>query len=934
MDKSPEPTREDDLSTANQPLTSSGSEEHTKHTEAMTGDCATGNPGLTIQDEEHAKATKERSFTSSPESSSKSHHSSVKHARVTFLDSVTLAEPELKKSEVESKTEHNIEEPLAGLDQEPNKHASQVHASADLGGALPKSINSAVVTKEPESTTNTSDVNNGPNSENAPKIGFKHDPDEERVLANVELDDGSSSKSKKKKKKNKRRPKSQRGENAPTGFEPFYADAPMTPKEAEENKSIYDPALPILDRIDEGIKRFLYKRRLEPYRRKVFLKYLQYGGVSVGPNHSQGVTPSELKEMTKEEAMQARCTTATFPKRGKPYPISFNDVATGYLTGFYMGHYNPDTEEEIKVCTDTMKNFFTYLLYHNVCPEQKEDLEEARRTCDRAAKELWMNQQLVHHGGPGDFNRGCSVLFGGYYFGDVHDPEAWENVPHFDGKVFTIEMARKAVKYGVAIAGNDRTARKFKILADLDMIEAKQVPDIDGFEVISVEEPSEETIGLYRELAPDLGPVGKIRAKEFRDPARGPFDLAPWEKVDWDAGFAPTYEFEFLVEPDLFPYILPGMKIISGVYETNFGQYYFDEIMSVLPSFYKFMYNDWMMDYVVPAPIKYIPDEEEVARRRAKESIMRPPEPTPAEWAMHMMAHEIDWVIRPGQTVMDAVWQMIHTLERFGWDMEEVKDLLGLVDPNPLKGKERANKGELRPVRLSNEPRNIPLFETPDQAFDRTIGYFQNPERIKPVIAPEVIAKILKQKKEKLEKEQAEKEVQASVGQNIEKSQGAEGQPKGQPNPDIPPEAMAYFMKSVKKQIEKEQAEKGAETPITPELIQKFVKKTMEYVEKEVAKRKAQTSDEQKTAKNQVSEGQPRRGPTNDKGIQTVDGWKNAKSQEAEGQSNLGATDNQATQTTSGDQKAAKKQESEGQPNLGATDKASQFSGEQKTVKN
>jgi hypothetical protein len=97
------------------------------------------------------------------------------------------------------------------LDQEPNKYASQVHAGADLGGASPKAIDSAVATKEPENTTNTSDVNNGPKSENAPKIGFKHDPDEERVLANVELDDGSSSKSKKK-KKNKRRPKSQRGE--------------------------------------------------------------------------------------------------------------------------------------------------------------------------------------------------------------------------------------------------------------------------------------------------------------------------------------------------------------------------------------------------------------------------------------------------------------------------------------------------------------------------------------------------------------------------------------------------------------------------------------------------------------------------------------------------------------------------------------------------
>mgnify|MGYP006950202812 FL=1 len=100
---------------------------------------------------------------------------------------------------------------MTGLCQESNKHASLVHAGADIGGASPKTTNAAVVTKEPESTMDTSNANNGPNSENAPKIGFKHDPDEERVLANVELDDGSSSKSKKK-KKNKRRPKSQRGQ--------------------------------------------------------------------------------------------------------------------------------------------------------------------------------------------------------------------------------------------------------------------------------------------------------------------------------------------------------------------------------------------------------------------------------------------------------------------------------------------------------------------------------------------------------------------------------------------------------------------------------------------------------------------------------------------------------------------------------------------------
>lgn len=464
-------------------------------------------------------------------------------------------------------------------------------------------------------------------------------------------------------------------------------------------------------------------------------------------------------------------------------------------TGFYMGYYNTDTEEEIKVCTDTMKNFFTYLLYHDVCPEQKEDLEEARKTCDRSAKELWMNQQLVHHQGPGDFNRGCSVLFGGYYFEDVDDPDAWTNVRYVDQVIFTTDMARKVVKYAIAIAGNDRTARKFKILADMDMTEAKKVPDIDGFEIISVEQPTEETIAYYNELCPDLTPVGKIRAKEFRDPARGPFDLAPWEKVDWDAGFAPSYEFEFLVEAELFVHILPGMKIITTVFETNFGQYYFDEILSVLPSFYKFRYNDWMMDYVEPAPLDFIPDEEEVARRRAKESIMSPPEPTPAEFAMHMLTHELTFNLQPGDDAMVAVWQMIHALEAFGWDLEEVKDLMGLVDPKPRKGKEKSTEGEQSRVRLSNDPRNISPFETPKQTLDRTIDHFQNPQKIKPVIAPEVIAKFLKEKKEQLEKEQAQRGVRTSepkgqpgkepttsrgtqtLEQKVAKDKGPEGQP-------------------------------------------------------------------------------------------------------------------------------------------------------------
>lgn len=228
MDDKPDPEREGNMPAATQSLDPSVPES-IKPTEAMTGDSATANLGPTISDQEHGEATKEGTVASSSESVAKSRR--IKHARVHFVDPVTLAKPELKKSDTASQTEHNVsiltlsnqipiysvsqiekhadsilkvEDPLVGSDQESDK---QVLADDDLEGALPKVIDFAAVAKESESPAGTSHAKGGAVAENEPKVGFKHDPGEEKFLANVELDVGT-----KKKKKNKRRPKSQRGE--------------------------------------------------------------------------------------------------------------------------------------------------------------------------------------------------------------------------------------------------------------------------------------------------------------------------------------------------------------------------------------------------------------------------------------------------------------------------------------------------------------------------------------------------------------------------------------------------------------------------------------------------------------------------------------------------------------------------------------------------
>lgn len=43
------------------------------------------------------------------------------------------------------------------------------------------------------------------------------------------------------KKPKHRRPKSKRGQGKPTGFEEYYAEGPITPKEYEEMRKLYDP---------------------------------------------------------------------------------------------------------------------------------------------------------------------------------------------------------------------------------------------------------------------------------------------------------------------------------------------------------------------------------------------------------------------------------------------------------------------------------------------------------------------------------------------------------------------------------------------------------------------------------------------------------------------------------------------------------------------
>ncbi|GFF41661.1 argonaute-binding protein 1 [Aspergillus udagawae] len=401
----------------------------------------------------------------------------------------------------------------------------------------------------------------------------------------------------KKEKKKTTRPKSKRGKNKPTGFEEYYVDAPITPQEYAEGREIYDVSRPIIHRMEDAILRFQKKRRIECDRREIFLKYLQYGGVDISQKMFTGTDQRDLKEMDSEDILLARAQTSIAQEQLN-LQIDFNAVVKGFLTSYFPYYFNPETEDMVKLATVTIWNFLTYILYHDVVPEYKANVEEARKSCDIASKELWKNQQFTAKG-PGDFNTACSTLFGGVFF-DLHvEVDQWNNSK--DHAVhMTNEIARKVVKFALAGAGVDRQAVRFQELANQDALRAMRVEDIDGFEVTAIIFPDDETREFYKVHATDLRPVGRMLAKAYRDPGKPNIDLSPEERLQWEAGGAPALEFDFFLEEGLLKLCYPGMKVITSVWELNCGTHYFDEVFTAYCSIYTALANDLMIGWKKP----------------------------------------------------------------------------------------------------------------------------------------------------------------------------------------------------------------------------------------------------------------------------------------------------------------------------------------------
>lgn len=263
----------------------------------------------------------------------------------------------------------------------------------------------------------------------------------------------------------------------------------------------------------------------------------------------------------------------------------------------------------IKMATVTIRNFLSYLMYHDVCPEYAANIDEARKSCNIATKELWRNQQFTAKS-PGDFNTAASTLFGGFFYDTYVENDQWSNSKD-DTVRMTNEIARKVVKFALVGAGTDEQAHRFQQLANEDSLRVMRIEDIDGFEVTDVILPDAETREFYEHHAPDLHPVGRLLGKAYRDPGKPEYDLSPEEREEWESGNDLVQEFEFFLEEGLLKECYPGMKVITSLWELNCGFHFFDEIFTAYSSIYTVLSNDLMLGWKKPKDLVNGDDDEE-----------------------------------------------------------------------------------------------------------------------------------------------------------------------------------------------------------------------------------------------------------------------------------------------------------------------------------
>jgi hypothetical protein len=378
-----------------------------------------------------------------------------------------------------------------------------------------------------------------------------------------------------------------------TGFEHDHIEPSLTNEEQQTELERYSIELPIYDRLQEAVLRYKMNRKFHQDTMSFFHAFLNYGGFDERPSGFTGGTSKEDEEgLSKEEKAirkqvnyVSQDVIQSFEEADGKWIVDFEGVTKGFFsTPFpvqFLWHDDLEHDKEVThAACNVLRNFFNYLLYHNVCAEYTDQIIAAIDALKLVEAEYAKLAQ-VQIDFPGEFNIACSTLLDGYYSKIGYKGDWMTAAEAAEAKAgFSKHEARSIVNAGIAAFGTQTEVQTVSVVDAEEEV---------GFEVTGIM-LSAETSDWAQEFFDMLKgsivkPLGILLCKRIYFQKAAPLDLP----ADHEAG---PQAFEFILDDTTLQKCFTGMKFIATIHQTNSGFWFIDHWSECYGTFYTWCWNE------------------------------------------------------------------------------------------------------------------------------------------------------------------------------------------------------------------------------------------------------------------------------------------------------------------------------------------------------
>lgn len=393
-----------------------------------------------------------------------------------------------------------------------------------------------------------------------------------------------------------------KGMQKPTGFEANYAEPPLKPEEYEDERRLFDPEESFAVRIENAVTRYTSRRKFHQNTQQIFSKFLLFGGFNANSHMFVGkkserdfedMDKDQINDMMAQFSLHESVWDGLDPEEGEPtWEVDFATVVKAFLSSPFMASFTWKNPEIVSNATNVLRNFYAYLMHHDVCPEYNDQIQAAINVCYRAEEEF-IKLNKLDAALPGDFNIACSTIHEGHYF-EIRplNPDADWLLP--EDKVGMPDKDARAIYLAGTLAhGTDDQVSKLIESTQTGIRLSVTSTEQLGLEVLRIESATSRAKEIYadpRLQSSIVKPSGTLICRRWQVPHAPPRDL-PQEMID-EIKSKKNEIFTFIVEDELLQFCFPGLKMEAVVMELSGGLKWLDMVVHVYPSFYKWTQNE------------------------------------------------------------------------------------------------------------------------------------------------------------------------------------------------------------------------------------------------------------------------------------------------------------------------------------------------------